>query len=122
MSWKASEIRTLYASVTAIIGNIGTAVPIGKRRYILQIEGQNLFAGVNTLTLSKIELGVPTGLDIFTFTNLHDYIPKPDGVITEDALPLYVIEGSTAALQSFMRGICSAAGTVDFIVRYVDAD
>jgi hypothetical protein len=125
MSWKAEDIRTLYASIPTgapvlIVGSTG--VPLNKRRYILQIEAQNRFAGPNTLTLNKLEGVTTTVLDIFTFTLVNDYIPKPDGVITEDALPIYIIEASTVAIASILRGGCSAAGTVDFTVRYVDAD
>jgi len=128
MTWKAEEIRTLTVPIVAVGAAVvvpgSTLVPMNKRRYILQIEAQNLFAGVNILTLSKSELGVVTPLEVFTFTLLNDYIPKPDGVITPEALPLYIIDGppTGSALTSFLMAANSAAGVTELIVRYVDAD
>ncbi|HUV51589.1 MAG TPA: hypothetical protein VMW64_00765 [Dehalococcoidia bacterium] len=124
MSWKAEDIKTIYASVTNVDADIGTEVTRNMRRHILQIEAQNLFAGVNLLTLGKREngAGATTTIDRFSFSLINDYLPKPDGPIEEDALPLYIIEGGggTALTQSFLRAVCSAAGTIDLIVRYVD--
>jgi len=128
MMWKASEIRTLTVPIVAVGAAVvvpgSSLVPMNMRRYILQIEAQNRFAGANILTLSKSELGVVTPLELFSFTLVDDYIPKPDGPIKEDSLPLYIIDGppTGSVLTSFLVAANSAAGVTNLIVRYVDAD
>jgi hypothetical protein len=128
MTWKASEIRTLTVHIVAVGAAVvvpgSTLVPMNMRRYILQIEAQNLFGGVNILTLAKSEIGVVTNLETFSFTLINDYVPKPDGPIREDALPLYIIDGppTGSVLTSFLAAANSAAGVTVLTVRYVDAD
>jgi len=127
MTWDASEIQSLYVSVTNADLPILPQVPIGHRRYILGVDMQNLFGGINLLTLGKRELGAgaTTVLDRFSFTLVRDFLSKPGGPILDNALPLYIIEGSsptTPANTSFMRAFCSAAGTVDLTVFWVDAE
>jgi len=126
MTWKASEIRTLNVPIVAVGAAVvvpgSTLVPINKRRYILQIEAQNRFAGANILTLDKSELGVVTPLYLFSFTLVDDYIIIPDGPVTAESLPLWILDGPTpaAVLTCFLRAANSAAGVTNLTVRYVD--
>lgn len=119
---KASEIQTVYTAAIGADADVGLAVPANMRRYIYQIEATNQFAGANQLTLGKREdgAGATTTIDELQFTLQYDYLPKPDGPLTEDALPLYIIEGPGTTGNSFIRATTDN-GPADLIIRYVDA-
>jgi len=119
---KPSEIQTVIATITNVDANVGLAVPANMRRYIYQYEITNLAAVANTVTLGKREAGagVTTAIDTISLTLLNDYLPKPDGPLTEDSVPLFIIECGDGT-NSFIRAIGTVVGNnATLLVRYVD--
>jgi hypothetical protein len=119
------ELKQAIAVVGIVDAAIFSAIPMNMKRYIYKIRATNLFAGPNILTIAAREntagVFITRIVDRIHFAMIDDQITDPDE-LHEDSAPLYTIDGpSTVGMTSGIRAACSAAGTVDLFIEYVDA-
>ena len=120
MTINRADLILLPCAATNVATAFGTAVPINQRRYIYKIHTQNLVAGVNTLTVSWGPVaGITANFQTIGHTLLNDQYVDPD-VLLDNALPLYIING-TAALVNFLW-LTTAVGNCTVTVWYEDED
>lgn len=119
---KKNALQTATFTVTAVDGNLGTQIPQNMFRYIYRIKWINNFNGPNLLTLGKREngAGATTVVDTFQAALQYDQDADPSE-IREASVPLYAIGGTGTGGTSFLRGVCSAAGTFTVTIWYEDA-
>ncbi|MBA7618714.1 hypothetical protein ES703_26045 [subsurface metagenome] len=97
--------------------DIGTVVPANLRRYIYRVKVQEDSGNVNRVDLKKYippaEPETAELVDEFRLTSHETYIdPKQ---LTEDALPLYILEGG-----SQMRAVGVADASI--LLEYEDSE
>jgi hypothetical protein len=119
---KKNALQTAVFAVNNVDANIGTQIPQNMFRYIYRVKWTNLFNGPNLLTLGKREngAGATTVVDTFQAALQYDNDVDPDE-LREESLPLYAIGGTGATGASFLRAVCSAAGTFALTIWYEDA-
>lgn len=112
--------------VSNVEADVGSAIPANMRRCIYKIKATNLFAGVNRLTLRKIENGgAVVTIDYIQAVLIYDIWNDPDE-LKEDSAPLYIVEGPVvtptvpAVGASHVRAVCSAAGNFYLTLWYED--
>ena len=116
------ELLQAVATVTVADADIGGAIPANMRRFIYRIRLGNAFAGPNLLTLGHRENGAvgTTNIDYVQLAVQYDIVADPEE-LTEEAMPLYIIEGAGAGGASHLRGIMSA-GNAYLTYWYIDAE
>lgn len=116
------DLKTTTVTVTNVDAAVGSNVPRNMRRFIYKIKAQNIFAGVNLLTLGKRENGAvgTTNIDLIAFGAQYEYWNDPEE-LKEDALPLYIVEGAGAVGASTLRALAAQAVSVYLTVWYIDA-
>jgi hypothetical protein len=119
---KKNALQTAVFAVNNVDANIGTQIPQNMFRYIYRVKWTNLFAGPNLLTLGKREngAGATTVVDTFQAALQYDQDVDPNE-LREESLPLYTIGGTGGTGTSFLRAVCSAAGTFALTIWYEDA-
>lgn len=120
---KKNALQTMVVAVNNVDANIGTQIPVNHMRYIYRVKWTNLFNGPNLLTLGKREngAGATTVVDTFQAALIYDQDEDPPDDIKEDSVPLYTIGGTGVTGTSFLRAVCSAAGTFAMTLWYEDA-
>lgn len=115
---KASLIL-LNSDATVAATAFGTAVPINQRRFIYKIHTLNLFNGVNILTVSWGPVaGVTADFEDIGHVLIYDQYVDPEDGIHDNALPLYVINGTTE-LVNFLW-LTTSAGNMTVSIWYED--
>ena len=119
MSIHREDLISLNCAATIAATAFGTAVPIDMRRYIYKIHTLNLFNGVNILTVSWGPAGgVTANFETIAHVLQYDQYVDPEDGVQENALPLYVINGTTE-LVNFLW-LTTSAGNCTVTVWYED--
>ncbi len=107
-------------AVTAAEADIGSDVPVNMRRYIYRVKVQDDSGAPNLVEL-KSQLGIAAAVvvDQFRLAVADETYVDPDE-LKEDALPLYIIEGSTSATVGMsMRAV--GTGNASLLLEYEDS-
>jgi len=107
--------------VTAGEADIGNDVPVNMRRYIYRVKVQDDSGAANLVEL-KSQLGDEDAVvvDQFRLVTPHETYVDPDE-LREDALPLYIIEGSTSATVGMsLRAV--GDGDASLLLEYEDSE
>ena len=108
-------------AVTAAEADIGTDVPVNMRRYIYRVKVQDDSGAANLVEL-KSQLGAAAAVvvDQFRLVTPDETYVDPDE-LREDALPLYIIEGSTSKTVGMsLRAV--GTGNASILLEYEDAE
>jgi len=130
---KASEIQTIvFPAVTGVdaapvigIWTCGPVIPLNHRRYVYSLKGLNQFAGPNVLTVGARENGVIVTVPLWFLSGMliGDIDLDPDGILTEDSIPLFSIGGQGPlgpALGPSTLRMLTSAGNMLVTIRYAD--
>ena len=113
------DIRGLYTATQAatnVAALMGTAASADLRRYIYKIHTNNLFNGVNELTISRgTALAAVTEIDTISHVLIRDQWLDPVE-LKVDSAPLYILEAG-----EYLWLTASAAGNIDTTIWYEDA-
>jgi len=120
---RKEDLRTVHATVTTAEANIGSAVPQNYRRYIWKVKAINAYNGENLLTLGKREdgAGATTTIDQIAFATKYETWEDPDSEITEESIPLYIIEGKGETGDSYLRAVTDN-GNAYLTIWYTDEE
>jgi hypothetical protein len=107
-------------AVTAVEATIGSVIPVNMRRYIYRVKVQDDSVAANLVELKSMLAGAAAVVvDQFQLITPSETYVDPDE-LKEDALPLYIIPGSTAAAARTMRAV--GTGNASLLLEYEDAE
>jgi len=106
--------------VTAVVAIIGSAIPVNMRRYIYRVKVQDDSGAPNLVELQSLLVGgVPVVVDQYRLAVADETYVDPDE-LKEDALPIYIIPGSTTVAARNLRAV--GTGNASILLEYEDSE
>ena len=114
-------LQSVRFPVTGVEADIGSAVPVNMRRYIYRVKVQDDSGAPNLVELKSLLTGAAAVVvDQYRLAVADETYVDPDA-LKEDALPIYIVEGSTsAAVVRHLRVV--GTGNASILLEYEDSE
>jgi len=114
-------LQSVRFDVTAVEADIGSAIPVNMRRYIYRVKVQDDSGAPNLVELKRLLTGAAAVVvDQFRLAVADETYVDPEE-LKEDALPIYIVTGSTsAAVVQNLRAV--GTGNASLLLEYEDSE